>query len=89
MTPSPPNPERNTFLRGFGLVLLLHLALVVASFGMVLFLIGLLQLAYVIPFAIKARKQHETARLQGILVAAGITILLNGACYAFILTDLK
>lgn len=85
MTPAPENPERNSFLRGFGFVLVLHLIqvpLVAVSMGIALFVVGLTQLAYVIPLAVKAVRRHETARLQGILVAAGITILINGICDA-------
>ena len=89
MTPSPENPKRNTFLRGFGFVMLLHLILTVLTFGLWLMFFGLLQLCYVIPIALKARKRHETARLQGILTAAGITILVNGTCDAWLFPILK
>ncbi len=96
------NP-RNTFLRGFGSVMLFHLlqipifiacmqatqALDTAAFHLLQIPIfiawavfGLIQLAYVIPMALKARKFGETARLQGILTAAGLTILINGICDA-------
>lgn len=71
------NP-RNSFLRGFGTVLLFHLLQIPLLIICALF--GLIQLAYVIPLALKARGLGETARLQGILTAAGLTILVNGIC---------
>ena len=89
MTPSPMHPHRNTFLRGFGFVMLLHLIVSLLTMGLWLILFGLLQFCYVIPLALKARKRHETARFQGILTAAGITILINGTCDALILPNLK
>ena len=87
MTPLPPpvpqeHPERNTFLRGFGFVMLLHLALFP-----VLFIVGVTQLAYVIPIAIRARNRGHTARLQGVLVAAGLTFLLNGLCFVALFSN--
>ncbi len=70
--------ERNSFLRGFGSVMLFHLLQIPLFIVSAIF--GLIQLAYVIPMALKARRLGETARLQGILTAAGLTILLNGIC---------
>jgi hypothetical protein len=70
--------QRNTFLRGFGVVMLFHLLQFPVFILCALF--GLIQLAYVIPLALKAQKLGETARLQGILAAAGLTVLLNGTC---------
>lgn len=70
--------ERNSFYRGFGVVLLLDL-IPTATF----FLMGLtciIQLAWVIPMALKAHKLNETQRLQGILSAAGLMVLINGIC---------
>lgn len=61
---SATDPKRNTFLRGFGFVMLLRVAW-------------------------RARKRHETARFQGILRAAGITILVNGTCDALLFPNLK
>ena len=80
-TPLPPPipdveyPERNTFARGFGFILLMHLALFP-----VIAIVGVTQLIYVIPTAIRAHNRRDKARLQGVLVAAGLTFLLNGLC---------
>ncbi len=85
MTPEPADPARNSFLRGFGFAMVLNLIqipLAVMTMGIALFVVGLTQLFYVIPIAWKAYKRHETARLQGIVLAAGITILINGICDA-------
>ena len=86
MTPSPlppyKEPNRNTFLRGFGFIMFLNVALFP-----LLVIVGLTQLTYVIPIALKAHRLGQTARLQGILVAAGLTILLNGACFVAIFSN--
>ena len=70
--------ERNSFLRGFVMVMLLHILQIVFLTGPSLFLVGVTQLLYVIPIAWLAYKRLETRRLHGILTAAGITILING-----------
>ena len=74
------SPENNTFVRGFVTVMLLHILQIVFLRGPSLFLVGVTQLLYVIPVAWMAYKRHQTRRLQGILTAAGITILINGLC---------
>ena len=74
------NLRRNTFLRGFTAVMLLHVLQIVFLRWTSLFLVGLTQFLYVIPIAWMAYKRHDTLRLQGILFAAGMTFLLNAIC---------
>ena len=88
MTPAPQS-RIGPFLRGFGIVMLCHLGITLISLLFALLAIGLLQLAYVIPMALSARKLGQTARLQGILTAAGLTILLNGTCYVALFSSLS
>ncbi len=75
--------------RGFGIVMLFHLGMTLLTMGLWLVLLGIFQLAYVIPIARKAHKRHEKARLQGVLIAAGVTVLVNGICDAVVLPNLK
>lgn len=49
-----------------------------------LFFIGVAQLLYVVPALIIGRK--NSALMQGILIAAGVTFLLNAACYGLVLS---
>ena len=77
-------PERNTFLRGFFTVMLLHILQIVFLTGPSLFLVGVTQLLYVVPIAWWAYKRHDTRRLQGIITAAGITIVVNVLCYLLV-----
>lgn len=41
---------------------------------------GLTQLVYVVPLALWLRHKKRTALLQGVLIAAGLTLLGNGLC---------
>jgi hypothetical protein len=52
-----------------------------------LVVVGVTQLTYVIPTAVRAYNRKQTARLQGVLVAAGLTILLNGACFVAVFSN--
>ena len=83
--------ERDTFVRGFVVVMLFHLIMLplgLLTVGITILFIGLAQLAYVIPMARKAYKLGETARMQGILAAAGVTVLVNCMCDAKMLPNL-
>jgi hypothetical protein len=43
------------------------------------------QLLYVIPLVIRYRRQQKFARMKGVIIAAVVTALLNGACYLWLL----
>lgn len=80
---APTRPPKGGVGKGIGILALLHLLLIVypvAYFG-----IGIVQLLYVIPAAIYFRKQ--TGVMQGILIGAGITFLLNAACFGLVLNS--
>lgn len=66
---------------GIGLVLLLHL--IPLLMPVAYFFIGVAQLVYVIPALIICRK--DTGMMQGILIAAGVTFLINAACFGIVL----
>lgn len=65
---------------GIGLVALLHLLNLI--FPMALAFIGITQLIYVGPALVYFRK--DTAMMQGILIGAGITFLINAACFGIV-----
>lgn len=91
MSPTP-RPEKNTFRRGFGLVMLLNLIqipLIPLTMGLTIIVLGVFQLFYVVPIAWRAHKRQEKARLQGVLTAAGVTFLVNGICDVVVLPKLK
>lgn len=84
-------------LKGIGLVLGLHAAVVVIAFAVastdrsglgfsLLFLFaafGITQLLWVIPATIWVGNHGSSDMLKGVWIAAGLTLLLNGACFAF------
>ena len=75
----PGKPNR--FAWGFGIVMLLHIVLIVIFFRLPLYLIGVTQFLYVAPIAWLAYRRSHIFFLQGVLTAAGITVLIDGACY--------
>ncbi|TCP59293.1 hypothetical protein EV586_101509 [Tumebacillus sp. BK434] len=81
-----PNPTLN-FFKGMGWVLLGHLLIgIIASVAPpLLLLIGVTQLLYVIPLIIWARRDPQrVGTIPGVLTMAGITFLLNAACWGLL-----
>jgi hypothetical protein len=79
--PRKPPSHGVQIWKGIGLAALLHLLPIffpVAYFG-----IGIAQLLYIIPAVIICR--NNTGMVHGLLIAAGITFLLNAACYGLVL----
>ncbi|MCB9760611.1 MAG: hypothetical protein H6739_12285 [Alphaproteobacteria bacterium] len=50
---------------------------------------GLTQLVYVVPLVVVTGVRGQTAILQGVLLGAAITVLLNGACWAVVISALS
>jgi hypothetical protein len=48
------------------------------------FALGVAQLFYVIPLLIWAYKKGERSTAKGIWIAAGVTLLLNAACFGLV-----
>ncbi|WP_068776715.1 hypothetical protein [Paenibacillus sp. FJAT-26967] len=46
--------------------------------------IGIVQLIYVIPLLIISQVKGKTGVFQGILIGAGITFLVNAACFGYV-----
>ncbi len=74
--------KKKDLYKGFGLIILLHLIWIVIPPAF--FAIGLVQFFYVIPAALFYSSKGRTGMVQGILIAAGITFLLNAACFGYI-----
>ncbi|GIN58807.1 hypothetical protein MUB24_06940 [Lederbergia sp. NSJ-179] len=54
-----------------------------------LMFIGVAQLIYVIPLIIYGKKKNLPGFAKGIIIAAGITFLLNAGCYGILLVPLS
>ncbi|ARU62937.1 hypothetical protein CBW65_19585 [Tumebacillus avium] len=83
---SQPNATLN-FFKGMGWVFLGHIFIgIITSLGLPLLLfIGVSQLLYVIPLIIWARRSPaRVGTIPGVLTMAGITFLLNAACWGLI-----
>ena len=81
----PTNPPSYDWLRGLGLLLLLHLIQIpfaVVTIGISLIVLGLSQLVYVIPAIIISRRKGRPGIAKGLIIGAAITLLLNGTCTA-------
>jgi hypothetical protein len=48
------------------------------------FLIGLVQLVYVVPIVLRLRTAGQTSLVQGLIVGAAITFLLSAACFGIV-----
>jgi hypothetical protein len=76
-------PEGHTrqVWKGIGLLALLHLLNFIFPISFVL--ISATQLLYLIPALILCRK--NSGMVQGLLIGAGVTVLLNVACFGIVL----
>jgi hypothetical protein len=43
--------------------------------------IGIFQLIYIVPYAIKLKREGKFTRMKGLIIGAVIVTLLNGACW--------
>ncbi|MVP01705.1 hypothetical protein [Paenibacillus lutrae] len=82
----PPHPHQpwkgSQVAVGIGWVAACHLIWLIAA---PLYLgIGIVQLVYVIPLLIISHVKGKTGVFQGILIAAGITFLINAACFGYV-----
>ena len=85
--PSPPKFSHD-ILRGLGLTLLLHLTqvpLTVVSSGVSFALIGFSQGLYIVPAFIIAGIKKRPGMMIGLMIGAGLTLLLNAATCAGLL----
>lgn len=50
-----------------------------------LFSIGLTQVIYVVPLCMWLRRRRQLDMMKGVIIAATITVLLNGSCFLVVL----
>ncbi len=79
--PARPEGHMLQVWKGIGLLALLHLLNFIYPVAFVL--ISVTQLLYLIPALILCRKNKGL--LQGLLIGAGVTVLLNVACFGIVL----
>ncbi|MFD0960714.1 hypothetical protein [Paenibacillus chungangensis] len=76
----PPGHMKQVWL-GIGLMALLHLLLFIVPIAF--FFIGIAQIVYLLPAMFIVRKRSGI--VQGLLIGAGITFLLNAACFGLLM----
>lgn len=95
--PGAPSTGSSELLKGLGLIWLLNVAQLIAG-GMTLVIgigavliagFGLVQLAYVIPLAIKAKREGKHERMKGMIIAACVTFFLSIACWGVVISGLS
>ena len=92
-TPTDELPEvrKGHILAGVGYCLLGHCALISFSVFVepfLLVMIGLLQALYVVPTWVWQKNEGNMATVQGLLIMAGITFLLNAACFGLVFVSM-
>ncbi|MGE5701863.1 MAG: hypothetical protein ACM32O_04990 [Clostridia bacterium] len=80
--PKKPYSKKDVWL-GIGILALLHL--LISFFPDALFMIGIAQIVYLIPALIIAYVKKREGIAQGLLIGAGITFLVNAACFGIVL----
>ena len=93
MTDSETNPTSNmakpdSVGNGIGMLLLLHLLQIPMALFSAWIAIGVSQLVYVVPYGVKLSKEGRKQSLKGLLIGAGITFLLNTACFGVFIVAL-
>ncbi|RLQ94479.1 hypothetical protein [Falsibacillus albus] len=76
--------RKDTLASGIGLTVLLHLILIV--FPVAYFFIGIVQIVYIIPAVAIAYRKGYPRRGKGLIIGAGITFLLNSACFGIVMS---
>jgi hypothetical protein len=73
--------------KGIGLTALLHLIQVLGVWIMFMpaWFIGITQLCYIIPVALYFNKKGRPGIVQGLIIGAAITFLLNAACFGYLM----
>ncbi len=81
----PTEAKPDSVGHGLLMLILMHGLQIPMAFYSAWILIGLSQLIYVIPYAIKLSREERKQSLKGLLIGTGITFLLNSACFGYIL----
>ena len=84
-------PNEGSMGKGFGLAAAINLGaalmgipMIFVGIGLALtFGIGIVQVCWIVPLCLMYHRREETATVKGMLLAAGITFLLNAGCWGF------
>lgn len=88
-TPAP-SADRGSIWKGIGLLALLHLIQIpLYPLILPLIFIGVSQLAYLVPAVIIQGKKGRVDTVKGLWIGAGITFLVNAACFGALLASLS
>ncbi len=84
--PNYPREEVGSQARGFGYLVIGHvvLALLGGALQGAIFFIGVVQMIYAVPMMIILAVQGQSATVSGVALGAGITFLLNAACFGLV-----
>lgn len=74
--------DDDSFSDGLGQITAINLSICILVFPLI-FIIGLFQFIYVIPWWIKMSREGKKEKCKGVIVGVLITLLLNAACYAY------
>ena len=79
------NPTKNndSFIVGIVCMLLLNFYLCLFLVPL-MFVVGILQLVYVIPWCMRLKRKGKKEMFKGVITGAVITFLLNSTCYGLL-----
>ncbi|MBD0343625.1 MAG: hypothetical protein ICV63_02060 [Coleofasciculus sp. Co-bin14] len=72
-----------------GVLLVFGLNILVMFLVFTIPFIGLVQLFYVVPIAIRRRNRQQWESMKGVIIGAVITVLLNGGCWLWFLGNFR
>jgi hypothetical protein len=89
---APESPDPGSMIHGFCAAVVWNLFAFVAAFIMIFAFIGipvvaafgLVQFAWLMPLRNRYKLEGRTEDAKGVLIAAGITVLLNASCWGAI-----
>lgn len=88
LSTAPPPKTLGHALLGLLILVVCHVLVALASGFVALLAIGLVQLAYVIPGVVIARKSTRPGIATGLIIGAALTFILNAGCYAVLFIQL-
>lgn len=72
-----------------GILFVFGFNILIMFLGVTIPFIGLVQLLYVVPTAIRRRNQQQYEFVKGMIIASVITALLNGGCWLLLYSSLR
>ena len=95
--PVATSDNSSELMKGLGLIWLLNVAqlivgvitLMIGIGAVIIAAFGLVQLAYVIPLALRAKRTGNRGRMKGMIIAGCVTFLLSIACWGVVIGSLS